>query len=152
MAADSRPYVELHRGLDSFYSSRLRRSKTGCPGECSPASATRRVQAQRPPAKTERWRWAVLDRFADDLAGLEVRIARRAAGDGHCLASPAFQTILVEVVQTETTGASADWFGDPQADPNHGGLESHLGRASRSRRAEKAGISDFGTDCIALDA
>jgi hypothetical protein len=37
MAADSCPYVELHRGLDSFYSSRLGRSKTSCPGECSPA-------------------------------------------------------------------------------------------------------------------
>src|SRR5215471_1947222 len=129
MAADSCPYVELHRGLDSFYSSRLRRSKTGCPGECSPASATRRVQAQRPPAKTERWRSAVLDRFADDLAGLEIRIAHRAAGDRFFPASPAFQTILVEVIPIETTGASADWYGDPQADPHHGGRESHLGRA-----------------------
>src|SRR5262249_35099190 len=104
MAADSCPYVELHRGLDSSYSSRLRRSKAGCPGECGPTSATCRFQARRPPAKTERSRSAVLDRSADDLAGLEIRIDRCAAGDGHFLASSAFQTILVEVISTETTG------------------------------------------------
>src|SRR5262249_34007111 len=65
----------------------------------------------------------------DDLAGLEIRIDRCAAGDGHFLASSAFQTILVEVISTETTGAPADWFGDPQADPHHGGRESYVGCA-----------------------
>src|SRR5215475_10264545 len=68
------------------------------------------------------------------------------------LLAPAFQTILVGIIPIETTGPSADWFGDPQADPHHGDRESHLGCASSTRRAEKTGISDFGTDCIALDA
>ena len=41
---------------------------------------------------------------------LEVRLNDRAAGNRNILASRSVQTVLVEVVASETTGSPADWF------------------------------------------
>jgi hypothetical protein len=61
-----------------------------------------------------------LDRPLPDLAGLEIRFDIRAAGNPTFLASPAVQTLLVEVIPTETTWSSTNPFGDPDAHPQHG--------------------------------
>lgn len=60
--------------------------------------ATGRVQTQRPAAKTEQPRSIILDRRVHDLAGLEIRVDDRAAGDCNFLASQAVQTVLVEII------------------------------------------------------
>src|SRR5215471_14858958 len=52
----------------------------------------------------------VFDRFAHNLAGLEIGIARRSARGGHFAASPVFPTILAEIIPTETAGPSPDGF------------------------------------------
>src|SRR6516164_6691255 len=44
----------------------------------------------------------------------------RAAGNRNVLASPAVQTLLVEVIPTETTWSSTNSFGDPEDHPQHG--------------------------------
>jgi len=68
-----------------------------------PYAGNWRVQTQRSAAKIEQPRSIVLDRFLPDLAGLEIRLDIRAAGNRNVLASPAVQTLLVEVIPTETT-------------------------------------------------
>ena len=76
----------------------------------------------------------------------------RAAGNRNVLASPAVQTLLVEVIPTETTWPSTDPFGDPKAHPSYGNGQSNMGSATRTRGTEKTGIQDFRTDGVALDA
>src|SRR6516164_9065675 len=104
MTADSCRHVERNCGFDSFHSSHSRRSETGCLGECRPPTATGRVQTQRAAAKIEQPRSVVLDRPLPDLAGLEIRFDIRAAGNRNFLASPAVQTLLVEVTQPKQPG------------------------------------------------
>ena len=55
---------------------------------------------RRSAAKTERSRSIILGRPADDLAGLEIGIGNRAAGNGNFVAPQAFQTVLVEAIPT----------------------------------------------------
>src|SRR5690242_9068348 len=100
MIADSSGHVERCCGFDSFHSSRSLRSETGRLGECGPAPATGRVQTQRSAAKAEQPRSIILDRPVYDLAGLEIRVDDRAAGNRNVLASQALQTVLVEVTPT----------------------------------------------------
>ena len=69
----------------------------------------------------------VLDRPLPDLAGLEIRFDIRAAGNRNFLASPAVQTLLVEVIPTETTWPSTNPFGGPDAHPQHGTRKSDMG-------------------------
>src|SRR5499425_901485 len=103
MIADSSCHVERRCGFDSFHSSHSRRPETGRLGECRPTPATGRVQTQRSAAKIEQPGSIILDRPLPDLAGLEIRFDFRAAGNCNILASPAVQTLLVEVIPTETT-------------------------------------------------
>src|SRR5215472_1944554 len=100
MTADSCRHVERDCGFDSFHSSHSRWSETGRLGECRPAPATGRVQAQHYAAKIERPRSIVLDRPVHDLGGLEIRVDDRAAGNCNLLALQAVQTVLVEVIPT----------------------------------------------------
>ena len=115
MTADSCRHVEHDCRFNPFHCSHFRWPETGRPGECRPASATVRVQTWRSANKTDRSRSNILDRSADDLAGLEISIGNRAAGDGDFVAPQALQTVLVEVIPTQTTWPSADPFGDPEA-------------------------------------
>src|SRR6516164_7843697 len=152
MIADSCRHVECDCGFDSFRSSHSRRSETGRLGECRPAPATGRVQTQRSAGKTEQPGSIVLDRPLPDLAGLEIRVDIRAAGNRNFLAPPAVQTVLVEVIPAETTWPSTDPFGDPKAHPSYGNGQSNMGSATRTRGPAKTGIQDFRTDGVALDA
>src|SRR5215468_8965332 len=120
MTADSCRHVECDCGFDSFHSSHSRRSETGRLGECRPAPATGPVQTQRSAAKAEQPRSIVLDRSVHDLAKLEIRLDDRASRHRNILASQALQTVLVEVIPTETTWSPADRLRDPKADPHHG--------------------------------
>src|SRR5215467_528836 len=120
MTADSCRHVERDCGFDPFHSSHSRWSETGRLGECGPAPATGCVQAQRSAAKIERGRSIILDRPVYDLAGLEICVEYRAARNRNILASRALQTVLVEVIPTETTWSSADPLRDPKACPHHG--------------------------------
>src|SRR5215471_12605366 len=149
MTADSCCHAERYPGFDSFHSSNSRWSETPCFGECCPAPATRRVQTQRSAAKTQQPRSAILDRPEDDLAGLEIRAAYRATGNRDLLAPQAFQTILVEVIPTQTTWPSKDPFGDPEAHPRHGIRQSDMGSTTGARRTEKTGIQDFRANRLA---
>jgi hypothetical protein len=120
MTADSCRHVERDCGFDSFHSSHSRWSETGRVGECRPAPATVHVQTQRSAAKTEQPGSIILGRPASGLAGLEIRIAVRTARNRNVLASEAVQTVLVEVIPTETTRPTANMFRDPETRPNHG--------------------------------
>ena len=93
-----------------------------------------------------------MDLPAHNLAALEVRLNDRAAGNRNILASRSVQTVLVEVVASETTGSPADWFGDPKADPHDGSRQPDMGRTSHTRGIEKTGIHDLRTNGVALDA
>src|SRR5215472_3075144 len=108
MTADSCRHVECDCGFDSLHSSRSRRLETGRLGECRPTPATGRVQTQRSAAKIEQPGSIILDRPLPDLAGLEIRFDIRAAGNRTVLSSPAVQTLLVEVIPTETTWSSTN--------------------------------------------
>src|SRR5690242_10540121 len=98
MTADSCRHVEHDRRFYPFHCSHFRRPETGRPGECRPASATVGVQTWRSATKTDRSRSNILDRSTYDLAGLEISIGNRAAGDGDFVAPQALQTVLVEVI------------------------------------------------------
>src|SRR5215469_8450461 len=113
MTADSCRPVECDCGFDSFHSSRSRRSEKGRLRECRPAPATGRVQTQRSAAKIEQPRSIILDRPSPDLAGLEIGVDIRAARNRHVLASPAFQTVLAEVISTEATRPPTNLFRCP---------------------------------------
>src|SRR5262249_26010602 len=76
----------------------------------------------------------------------------RAAGNCNFLALQAVQTVLVEVIPTETSRPTTNMFRDPETRPKHGNRQSHMGSTTGARRAEKTGIQDFRTDGIALDA
>jgi hypothetical protein len=102
MTADSCRDVECNCGFDSFHSSHSRRSETGRLRECRPAPATGRVQTQRSAAKTEEPRSIVLGRPLPDLAGLGIRVDIRASGNRNVLASRTVQTVLAEVISSET--------------------------------------------------
>ena len=54
------------------------------------------------------------------LTGLEIRADDRAAGNRNLLASQVVQTVLVEVIPTETTRPTPNALGDPETHPNHG--------------------------------
>src|SRR5215469_415981 len=140
MTADSCRHVECDCGFDSFHSSHSRRPETGRLGECRPTPATGRVQTQRSAAKIEQPGSIILDRPVPDLAGLEIRVDIRAAGNRNFLASQAVQTLLVEVIPTETARPSTDRFGDPEADPCHGNRKSDMGSTTGTWGNEKAGI------------
>ena len=120
MTADSCRHVERDCGFDSLPPSHSRWSETGRVGECRPAPATGRVQTQRSAANIERPRSIVLDRPVQDLGGLEIRVDDRAAGNCNFLALQAFQTVLVEVIPTETTRPTTNMFRDPATRTNHG--------------------------------
>src|SRR5262249_14367221 len=152
MIADSFRHVERYCGFDSLHSSPCLRTQTGCLGECRPTPAIGRLQTQRSTAKTEQPRSTILDLPAHHLAGLEVRLNDRAAGNRNILASRSVQTVLVEVVASETTGSPADWFGDPKADPHDGNRQPDMGSTSHTRGIEKTGIHDLRTNGVALDA
>ena len=152
MTADSSRHVERNWRFDSFHSSHSRWSETGRVGECRPAPATVHVQTQRSAAKTEQPRSIILDRPLSDLAELEIRVAIRAAGNRNFLASQAVQTVLVEVIPTETTWPSTNPFGDPEAHPHHGDCQSDMGSTTGTRGTEETGVQDFGADRVALDA
>src|SRR5215467_5507534 len=100
MIADSCCHAERDCTFDSFHSSHSRRSETDSLRECRIAPATGRFQTQRSAAKAEQSRSMVLGRPVHDLARLEVRIDDGTAGDRNFLASPAVQTVLVEVIAT----------------------------------------------------
>src|SRR5262249_1166047 len=117
MIADSSGHVERRCGFDSFHSSHCRWSETGRLGECRPAPATGRVQTQRSAAKIEPARSIVLDRTVHDLVGLEIRVDDRAAGNCIVLAFQAIQTVLVEVIPSETTRPTTNMFRDPETRP-----------------------------------
>src|ERR1051325_11700861 len=106
MTADSQPHAECDCGFDSFHSSHSCRRETGRLGECSAAPAAGRVQTQRSSPKTHQARSAILDLPVHGLAGLEIGVDVRAAGNRHILASRSVQTILVEVISIETTWPS----------------------------------------------
>src|SRR5215469_13252444 len=152
MTADSCRPVECDCGFDSFHSSHSRRSETDSLGECRPAPATGRVQTQRSAAKIEQPRSIILDRPLPDLAGLEIRVDFRAAGNRNFMASQAVQTVLVEVIPTETTWPSTNPFGDPEAHSHHGNRQSDMGSTTGTRGTEETGVQDFGADRVALDA
>src|SRR5215470_3079657 len=120
MTADSCRHVECDCGFDSFHSSHSRRSETGRLGECRPAPSTGRVQTQRSAAEIERPRSIVLDRPLPDLAGLEICVDIRAAGNRNVLASRAVQTVLAEVIPSETPWPPPNPFRDPETHPHHG--------------------------------
>src|SRR5215470_14315261 len=82
----------------------------------------------------------------------KVRLNDREAGNRNILASRSVQTVLVEVVASETTGSPADWFGDPKADPHDGNRQPDMGSTSHPRGIEKTGIHDLRTNGVALDA
>src|SRR5215471_21103721 len=94
MTADSPRNVERYCACNSFRSSHFRRPETGGIGECRPTPATGRVQTQRSAAKTQQPRSILLDRPVHGLAGLEIRLDIRAAGNRDVLASRAVQTVL----------------------------------------------------------
>ncbi len=98
MIEDSVRHVERYCGFDSFHSSHSQRSETGRLENAALRQPTGRVQTQRPAAKTEQPRSIILDRRVHDLAGLEIRVDDRAAGDCNFLASQAVQTVLVEII------------------------------------------------------
>src|SRR5262249_28189823 len=123
-------HVECDCGFISIHSSHSCRSETGCVLERRVAPATGRVQTQRSAAKSEQPRSIILDRPVHDLAGLAICVDIRAAGNCNILAPQSVQTILVEVVETEPTGASADWRRDSKADPQNGDRQSHMGSTS----------------------
>ena len=133
----------------SIHSSHSCRTETRCVGECRAAPLIGRVQTQSSAAKTQQPRSAILDRPEDDLAGLEIRAAYRATGNRDLLAPQAFQTILVEVIPTQTTWPSKDPFGDPEAHPRHGIRQSDMGSTTGARRTEKTGIQDFRANRLA---
>src|SRR5215831_11395156 len=139
MTADSCRHVECDCGFDSFHSSHSRRPETDRLGECRPTPATGRVQTQRSAAKIERPGSIILDRPLPDLAGLEIRFDIRAAGNRNFLASQAVQTLLVEVIPSETTRPSPNLLGNPETHPNDG-RQSDMGSATGTRGTEKAGI------------
>src|SRR6516162_2968368 len=152
MTADSCRHVERDCGFDSFHSSHSRWSERGRLRECGPAPATGRVHTQRSAAKIEQPGSIILGRPARGLAGLEIRVAVRAARNRNVLASQAVQTVLVEVIPTGTTRPITNPFGDPETHPNHGNRQSNMGSTTGTRRAGKTGIQDFRTDGVALDA
>src|SRR5215471_16274696 len=127
MIADSCRHVECDCGFDSFHSSHSSRSETGRLGECRPTPATGRVQTQRSAAKIEQPGSIILDRPLPDLAGLEIRVDIRAAGNRNFLASPAVQTLLVEVIPSERTRPSTNLLGNPETHPNDGHRQSDMG-------------------------
>ena len=152
MTADSCRHVECDCGFDSLHSSDSRRSETGRLGECRSTPATGRVQTQHSAAEIEQPRSIILDRPLPDLAGLEIRVDIRAAGNRNVLAAEAVQAVLGEVIPTETTRPTKDRFRDPETHPHHGNRQSDMGSATRTRGTEKAGIQDFRTNGVALDA
>src|SRR5215813_8807221 len=109
MIADSSRHVERYCRFDSLHYSHCLRTQTDCLGECRPTPAIGRLQTQRSTAKTEEPRSTILDLPVHDLAGLAICVDIRAAGNCNILASQSVQTVLVEVVASETTGSSADW-------------------------------------------
>src|SRR5215471_8446399 len=140
MTADSCRHVECDCGFDSFHSSHSQWSETGRPGECRPAPATGRVQTQRSAAKAEQPGSIILDRPLPGLAGLEIRVDIRAAGNCNVLESRAVQTVLAEAIPTEAPRPTTNRFRDPETHPNHGHRQSDMGSTSSSWGTEKVGI------------
>ena len=104
MIADSSCHVERRCGFDSFHSSHSRRPETDRLGECRPTPATGRVQTQRSAAKIEQPGSIILDRPVPDLAGLEIRVDIRAAGNRNCLASQRFKRYWWKLSQPKQPG------------------------------------------------
>src|SRR5215471_3479098 len=82
-------------------------------------AALRQQLARRSAAEIEQPRSIILDRPLSDLAGLEIRVDIRAAGDRNILASQAVQAVLVEVIPTEATRPTKDLFRDPETHPHY---------------------------------
>src|SRR5215831_8826451 len=141
MIADSSRHVERYCGFDSLHSSPCLRTQAGCLGECRPTPAIGRLQTQRSTAKTKQPRSTILDLPAHHLAALEVRLNDRAAGNRNILASRSVQTVLVEVVASETTGSPADWFGDQKADPHDGNRQPDMGAPRIHGELKKLGFT-----------
>ena len=93
-----------------------------------------------PRPKIEEPRSIILDRPVHDLARLEIPVDDRAAGNRNVVASQAVQTILVEVIRTETPWPSTNRCGDPKTHPYHGNGQSNLGSTTDTRGIEKTGI------------
>src|SRR5215467_5479491 len=124
----------------SFFSFSAARNRS--PWRMPPYAATGRVQTQCSAAKIEQPGSIILDRPLPDLAGLEIRFDIRAAGNRNFLASQAVQTLLVEVIPTETTWPSTNLFGGPDAHPQHGTRKSDMGSTTGTRRTKKTGFQD----------
>jgi hypothetical protein len=117
MLADSFRHVERHFSFASIHSSHSCRTETGCVGECRAAPPTGGVQTQRSAAKTQQPRSIILDRPIHGLAGLEIRLDIRAAGNGDVLASRTVQTVLAELIPTETHWPTKNAFRDQETHP-----------------------------------
>src|SRR6266853_6940119 len=90
-------------------------------------AATGRIQTRRSAAKAEQPRSIVLDRLVFDLARLEIRIDDCAARNRNVLASQAVQTVLVQVIPTDTTWPSTNPGGDKSTHPHDGKGQSNMG-------------------------
>jgi hypothetical protein len=80
----------------------------------------------------------ILDRPVHDLAGLEIRVDDRAAGNRNVLASQTVQTTLVEAIPIETNWPSTNRRRDPKTHPHHGKGQSNLGSTATKTRLGRA--------------
>src|SRR5438045_302908 len=104
------------------------------------ASAVGHVQARGEASEVEPVGSTVLDWADDDLERLAIRSRDRATGNSDRVATPTFQTILVEVVSAKRTRATAREFGDSATGQNDGCRQPTLGRTSHTRRTLKLGF------------